>query len=198
MEPWLLGIFLLFSIVSALLERRKRRAQLAEAQRRQREQPGGEPRPQVADEDDVEEEEWGGWPFPRESDPFERPRPVPPRRAEPQSGGEVDVAEAAPATSRRSLIEELERQARESEQRVEEQEARLRERQRQLQQVRPARRMSEMLRERASASKPQEPVEGRQLTARGWQLSAAAARDAVVYAEILGPCRAVKELDMRG
>ncbi|MCY3736034.1 MAG: hypothetical protein OXG13_06510 [Gemmatimonadaceae bacterium] len=182
MEQLLLILFLLFSVISALLERRKRRRQMEEEQRRQ--QQTGEGPPPVGAEQEKEEEEWGGWPFPG-GDPFE-PRPTPPPTAqrEPDEGEVVVLESAAPADGQ-SLLEQLERQAQEAEQRARDEEERAHERAQEIQQSRQrmAARMREM--ERAGPAPSDRPRRR-----SPWSLTPERAREAVVYAEILGPCKA--------
>ena len=186
MEQLLLILFLLFSVISALLERRKRRRQMEEEQRRQQQTGDGAPAPQAHPEleQEKEEEEWGGWPFPG-GDPFE-PRPTPPPTAqrEPDEGEVVVLESAAPADGQ-SLLEQLERQAQEAEQRARDEEERAHERAQEIQQSRQrmAARMREM--ERAGPAPSDRPRRR-----SPWSLTPERAREAVVYAEILGPCKA--------
>lgn len=96
MELLLFLLAILFSVFSALMERRRRRKQLEEAQRQHAEvNPAA---PLVAEEKEEEEPSFG-WPF--DGDPFEEPVPA-----------EVDPAEA----EREAL--EAERQALEAERRA--------------------------------------------------------------------------------
>lgn len=103
MELLLFLLAILFSIFSALMERRRRRKQLAEAQQQHAEieQQHAEVNPAtpVVAEEEQEEEPTFGWPF--DGDPFEEPVPA-----------EVDPAEA----EREEL--EAERQALEAERRA--------------------------------------------------------------------------------
>jgi hypothetical protein len=186
MEQLLLILFVLFSVVSALMERRKRRRQLEEAQQRQderRERGSTEPEPAAVEEEDGEE--WGGWPFPS-GDPFERPEPKPVQRQETADSMPPVTADA------QSLLRELEQQANAAEELAEAQAAAARERQRQA--ARPARSVAELMRQRRTAQKAdvgKVPVGGR------YHLTPEKARDAVVYAELLGPCKAEREEEWR-
>ena len=103
MELLLFALAILFSIFSALMERRKRRKRLEEAQQQHAEieQQHAEinPATPVVAEEEKEEEPSFGWPF--DGDPFDEPVPA-----------EVDPAEA----EREAL--EAERQALEAERRA--------------------------------------------------------------------------------
>ena len=189
MEQLLLILFLLFSVISALLERRKRRRQLEEEQRRQQQTEDGAPVPQQEREKE-EEEEWGGWPFPG-GDPFE-PRPeARPAQQETEEGEVVLLEEAAPADGQ-SLLEQLERQAQEAEERARDEEERARERAQEIQRSR--QRMAARMRQLGAAG--QEPS-GRPRRRSPWRLTPDRAREAVVYAEILGACKADREEEWR-
>jgi len=170
MEQLLILLFVLFSIFSALMERRKRRRRLEEQQRR-REQPQ-QPQPQPQMEVEEEEEREGGWPF--GGGPFELGLPGP-RRAETQAEkAEGDV-----------LAEE--REALRAERRALEVERLALAAARQAQEIRPRQRVSKLVRERAA----QERAAPRKTVQVGkWKLDPNRARDAIVYAEILGPPRA--------
>ena len=188
MEQLLLILFLLFSVISALLERRKRRRQMEEAQAREQ---TGEGPPSVAAEPEKEEEEWGGWPFPG-GDPFE-PRPTPPPKAqgEPDEGEVVVLESAAPADGQ-SLLDQLERQAQEAEQRARDEEERARDRAQEIQRSR--QRMAARMRQLGAAGpKPSDRPRGR----NRWRLTPDRAREAVVYSEILGACKAERAEDWR-
>ncbi|MCH8165703.1 MAG: hypothetical protein IH889_08845 [Planctomycetes bacterium] len=113
-ELLLFALFVLFSVGSALLERRKRKKQ-AEKGGQASSVPGG---PLT---DEKQEEETGSWPFPMGGDPFDLPKPKqrPARRPLPDGGGQVVAgpqptapAQSAPAP-RRSHIEQMEEEARE-------------------------------------------------------------------------------------
>ena len=157
-EHLLLILFLLFSVGSALLERRKRQKQLEEAQARRKAQQEGAPdaSPVEAElEEELEEEEWGGWPFP-DSDPFE-PKPV----AKPQS---------PPQTEHEAVFVDEETQ--------------------------PKRRVSQLVGRHPSKEKgPRGPRRGRRCGR--YTLTPKTARDAVVYAELLGPCKGEREEEWR-
>ena len=103
MELLLFTLAILFSIFSALMERRKRRKRLEEAQQQhaeiEQQHADINPATPVVAEEEREEEPAFGWPF--DGDPFEEPVPV-----------EVDPAEA----EREAL--EAERQAIEAERRA--------------------------------------------------------------------------------
>lgn len=103
MELLLFALAILFSIFSALMERRKRRKRLEEAQQQHAEieQQHAEinPAAPVAVEEKKEEEPTFGWPF--DGDPFEEPV----------------LAEVDPAEAEREAIE-AERQALEAERRA--------------------------------------------------------------------------------
>jgi hypothetical protein len=190
MEGILLVLFLLFSVVTALLERRKRRQQLDEAKERQQQQPERvETAPAVLEEEE-DDEEWGGWPFPS-GDPFEQPQAKPVTRR-------ADATEAMPpaTTDAQILLAEIERQARGAEQRAQAQEAEARARQRQARQVRPARSVAKLIGQRrgtrsTSDAKPHRLAGGR------YQLTPEKARIGVIYAELLGPCKAEREEEWR-
>ena len=188
-------LFILFSVVSALLERRKRKRANEEAQRRAAGQ-----NPPVEDELEEEGEELQQWPFPMGDDPFEPPRQRPraSRSAAPDEeedavsdAGEAGTvpAPAVPLPRKPALLERLEREALEIERHAQVVEAQAKESAAQLQQVQPRRRVQELVRDqvahrRAEQSVPRAKKKGR------WRLTANSARDAVVYAEILGPPKA--------
>ena len=191
MEQLLLILFLLFSVISALLERRKRRRQMEEeSERRQKQTEDGVPAPK-AEQEREEEEEWGGWPFPG-GDPFEpRPTPPPTAQAEPDKG-EVVVLESAAPEDGQSLLEQLERQAQEAEPAAQDEEEKARERAQEIRQSRL--RMAARIRESGSAG----PPGGARPRGRSrWRLTPDRARKAVVYAEILGPCKADRDEEWR-
>ena len=188
-EQLLFILFILFSVISALLERRKRKRAREEAQRR-------EARQSVEGELQEETEEEQQWPFPMGGDPFELPGPR--RRAQrletpgedPTVAAEPDAGSPElPWAQRPALLERLEREALEIERHAQLVEAQAKESAAQLQQVQPRRRVQELVREqvahrRAEQSVPRAKKKGR------WRLTANSARDAVVYAEILGPPKA--------
>ena len=180
-EHLLLILFLLFSVGSALLERRKRQKQLEEAQARRKAQQEGAPdaSPVEAElEEELEEEEWGGWPFP-DSDPFE-PKPVAKPQSPPQTEHEAvfvdEETQSQPVTvDAQRVLQELERQARV---------------------VQPKRRVSQLVGRHLSKEKgPRGPRRGRRCGR--YTLTPKTARDAVVYAELLGPCKGEREEEWR-
>ena len=199
MEQYLILLFVLFSIVSALLERRKRARQLEEARvarekRLERErQHGGTPaaEPELEAEEADQEE---AWPFPMGGDPFD---PRPPGRREARVPEEAEVEDEAmpePTRQSRSLMEVLEDQLRDAEQRArrEQKDELRRERERAeqmaraLRDSRPRQRMDDLVQKRLDGEKA--AVHRRQRSK--WILNSRSARDAVVYAEILGPPKA--------
>ena len=203
MEQLLFILFLLFSVGSALLERRKRAKQLEESQQRDDEQQrrqASEPAsaPLVVDED---EEDWGGWPFPAGGDPYEQPRPrtepPPVQRQAPQPAeSDIDVVVsdqgAAPIADMQGMLQEIERRSRAAEDRAREEEARAS--QTALQARRTAetpKRVGELIQQKLSKPKPK-PTR-RVLVDPRWQMTPERARRAIVYAEILGPCKAQQE-----
>lgn len=182
MEQLLLLLFLVFSVVSALLERRKRKQQLEEAQARQQEsRDKGEvpPSPVIEDED---EEEWGGWPFPS-ADPFDRPQPQPVRRQ----------AEIPTTAEGQVLLQDLQRQAREAEQQAATQTGVAVTRERDVRTVQPRRSVAELVAQRQES----ERSTGADRRSNRYKLSPAKARDAIVWAEILGPCKAEQQEEWR-
>jgi len=191
MEQYLVLLFLLFSVVSALLERRKRARQLEEAKvarekRLEREkQQGGTP---LSREEPEEAEEEEVWPFPMGDDLVE------PRRDEDGRGAEEREAEALPPppTRGRSLMELLEDQMREAEEGARRREEHLRKEQvrareaadqarQQARQVQPRQPLGELVKERMDESRPRRRRRGPQ-----WSLNPRSAREAIVLAEILG------------
>ena len=201
MEQLLFILFLLFSVGSALLERRKRAKQLEESQQRDDEQQrrqASEPAsaPLAVDED---EEDWGGWPFPAGGDPFEQPRPrtepPPVQRQAPQPAeSDIDVVVsdqgAAPIADMQGMLQEIERRSRVAEDRAREEEARAS--QTALQARRTAetpQRVVELIQQNFSKPKPTK----RRTVERRWQMTPERARRAIIYAEILGPCKAQQD-----
>ena len=184
MEQLLLILFLLFSVISALLERRKRRRQMEEAQRRQQQTEDGRAGPAGG----AGEGGRGGVGrvgpspegIPSSPDPLLPPRP----RSETDEGEVVTLETAAPADGQ-SLLEQLERQAQEAEERARDEEERARERAQEIQQSR--RRMAARMRKMTAVG----PADAARPRGRSrWSLTPERAREAVVYAEILGPCKA--------
>ena len=130
MEHLLIILFVLFSIVSALLERRKRRLAREQAERRARERDSAEIEPE-------EEEDWPSFPM---GDPFDQvpqPSPLP----------GVDV-------------EELERQALAAEQRTQEMEKRAMEMERLSEEAQPRRRAREAVQEAMQRKEASLPTAG--------------------------------------
>lgn len=165
MELLLFALAILFAVFSALMERRKRRKQVEEAQqqRAEIEQQHAEVNPAtpVVAEEKKEEEPSFGWPF--DGDPFEESVPA-----------EVDPAEVDPAEAEREALE-AERQALEAERRTvaAEQQAMA----------------------RLTETKPQDSGEERRprRTQHRWFLTPQTARDAIVYMEILGKPKGERE-----
>ena len=202
-EQLLFILFILFSVVSALLERRKRKRAREEAQRRE----AGQSLPV---EDELEEEDDGQpqWPFPMGGDPFEPPRRrQEPRRATP--GEEVGEAVPDPAegdtidgspqggsaaeTPPPRLLEQLER-AMEIDRQARAVEVQAKESAAQLPQVQPRRRVQELVRDQIRGEEPPPAAKGKKSR---WHLTPASARDAIVYAEILGPPKAERGEEYR-
>lgn len=186
MEQLLLLLFLVFSVVSALLERRKRKQQLEEAQARQKErQDAGEVTAPVVDQDvdqEEDEEEWGGWPFPS-ADPFE-PQKKPVRKQ----------AEMPTTAEGQILLQDLERQAAEAERQAELQASVARTYEQKARKVQPAQRVTKLLRDR------QQKLAGGPVAKRPpgrYKLSPAKTREAIVWAEILGPCKGEQQEEWR-
>ena len=168
MEQLLLILFVLFSVVTALLERRKRK-------RAQEEATGANPSTAPV-ADDGEEEDVDGWPFPMGgADPFE-PRS---RRAAPPQ----EVALAVD-----------ERQAEEAEERADNLQDAAREAARAAQQIQAKHRIDELVQKRLAATTAAEEAHpgGRSKRVR-WKLSAKEARRAFVYAEIIGLPKSLKD-----
>ena len=185
-EQLLFLLFILFSVASWLLDRRKRKRALEEA---------GKPAPAEPEVEDEEEEQ--AWPFPMGGDPFGLPQP---RRSSPagrpasDSESDLEVVEEAlpPGRERKpGLIERLEREAREIEQQAALVEAQAKESARQIQEVKP-RRIQEAVREEIARVQTKQP-RTRATKKKRWQVTATSARDAIVYAEILGPPKAERK-----
>lgn len=184
MEVLLFALFMLFSIVSSLLERRKRARQLEEA--REAQQTSSAKKSEVEEE---KEEQTLGWPFGGGSDPFEEE--VVTRRI-----GELQPkAPAAPRSL--SMAEqhqlEAEREVVEAEKRALEVEryALAAERLGQERLV-PRQRVSDLVREKMQQEKTQANPR-RSTRGKRWRLDRKKAREAIVYAEILGPPKANRE-----
>lgn len=199
-EVLLFLLFILFSVVSALLERRKRKKKAEEESRTASAAPAG-PLP------DEEDEETGSWPFPMGGDPFDLPKPKqrPERRPASETAGEA-TAESEPAgpASRRTLIQQMEDDAKEAK-RLQKTEAgdgyddaappaTLREmaraEERQVQEVQPRRRERELAQERVELDQQQRPRKKRRSK---WLLTPKTARDALVFTEILGRPKSERE-----
>ena len=187
MEGILLALFLVFSVVTALLERRKRRQQQVEEvetrQQQHRERVGTAP---AEAEEEEDEEEEGGWPFPS-GDPFDRPQPA--RRPTPTDALPPATADA------QTLLAEVEQQARAAEKRAQAKEAEARARARQARQMRPAGRVSALIGQRRPAARTRDAWSRR--AGGRYHLTPEKARDAVVYAELLSPCKAEREEEWR-
>ena len=168
MEQLLLILFVLFSVVTALLERRKRKRALEDAT-------GANPSTAPV-ADDGEEEDVDGWPFPMGgADPFE-PRS---RRAAPPQ----EIAAAV-----------IERQAQEAEDRADSLQDTAREAARAAQQIQAKQRVDELVRKRLAATTAAEEARLGSRSQRGrWKLSASKARKAIVYAEIIGPPKSLQD-----
>jgi hypothetical protein len=183
MEILLFALFMLFSIGSSLLERRKRRKQLEEAREAERGQGTGT---KEAEKEEIEEAQTLGWPFGGGSDPFEEEvvrrrieevMPQEPARPAPRSVAEQHQLEAdleAVEAEKKALEEEryalaAERLGRER--------------------VVPRQRVDDLVHEKMRREKA--PAKPRS-TRRGkyWRLDRKTARAAIVYAEILGPPKA--------
>lgn len=186
MEQLLLLLFLLFSVVSALLERRKRKQQLEEAQKRQQERKDQGEADGPSWEDEEDEEDWGGWPM-APGDPFEQPSKSGSARQTPEPTEEAIPQATADA---QTILRELEYRARQAEQQATAQQQVAEQRQQQVQRPKP---LAQLLRK----TEPEPNVKARPRRGRRYHLSPASARDAIVYAEILGPCKALKQDDER-
>lgn len=172
MEQILLLLFLVFSVVSALLERRKRKQQLEEAQQKQKQRrdAGDVAAPLELDEDD--DEEWGSWPTPS-ADPFDIPKAKPVRSQAQDPATEIATPDIPTTMEGQAVLQDLQRQTRD------------------VRREQPARRVPG-LRNR----KPLATAVTKRKVSR-YKLSATKARDAIVYAEILGPCKAEQEEEWR-
>ena len=186
MEQLLVLGLVLFSIASAILERRKRAKQLEEARKARESRLGSEPEVSELEE---EEEPQEFWPFPMGDDPFEPARPKRPEGPPRQKQVEGDIFQEGlpepmpPSTPQAiDLAQELERQAREAQERARLKEQKARETARKAQEVPPhqrRRRMRDLLQEQMGRESA--PCRGRK-----WKLTPESARDAVVLSEILG------------
>ena len=191
MEQLLFLLFVLFSVITALLERRKRKRALEEARQAEGSSPAGAPA-------EIEEEEVGGWPFPMggSGDPFE-PQSGRARRQtrQPQPEEEIEPQEERPdAVKPTTLIQQLEAQARESEGRAAEFADEAKEAARAAQRIQAKQRVDELVKKRLAATNASKEIPSGGGTPRQlWKLSPRKARSAVVYAEILGPPKSLKE-----
>ena len=203
-EQLLFLLFVLFSVVSALLERRKRKRQLEEQRK------SGTP-----EKAEREEEEEETWPFPMGGDPFEpvrQRRPSRPAEEEleeehaPQPGAaEVAGQQEEPEPPRRpNIFQRLEEFAREEEKRARAEEEKVRAEQERARQF--ERRASEAagrLRERGQAAVRAGGAgyglrRSERFGAASGTSPARTARDAVVYAEILGKPKADRTDELYG
>jgi len=183
MEELLVLGLVLFSIASAVLERRKRAKQVEAARKAREGRPASE-----SEVSELEEEEGPQelWPFPMGDDPFEPARPEQQERLSREEQVEGDIFQEGlpepmpPSTPQASeLVQELERQAEEAEERAKLEEQKAQEVARQAREVQSRRRMKDLVQERLFDEVA--PCRGMK-----WSLTAKSARDAVVLAEILG------------
>jgi flagellar biosynthesis/type III secretory pathway M-ring protein FliF/YscJ len=151
-------IFVLFILFSLFTALMERR------KRKRRAQPPAAPEQTRQRDPEVEEEE-GGWPFP--VDPFDL-EPKKPQRVEMESTEAVD------------------QEAREAEQRAQEMEQQVQELGRQAGAVQPRRRVEELVREKMAREQAQQAQPGKKRKDKRWKLDPQKARQAIVYAEILG------------
>ncbi len=179
-----LAIFVLFSAVSALLDRRRRRQSLEEARRRH-EADAKQPPAAARAEVEEDEEEQGKWPWPEIFEqPLSRPRQM---EAEPVPAEVVAAETTVSETGGEGQYHRAEDELRKMEQRVREMDQRTREADRRsqeefrLMELRAAARMGSDTGRRSGASAPEARVR------QGWGLTPREARRAVIYAEILGP-----------
>ena len=178
MEQLLFLLFILFSVVSALLERRKRRKQGEEqkqrrAERLKRQQPEPPSRPQI--EEQEEEEEVVGWPFGGDSVEIEPSGPsLTESQAERAERSALEREREALAIERRAL--EVERMALETA--------------RQARSGTSRQRVSDLLRQHAAREQAKPAPPAAPIRVGKWKLNPSRARDAIVYAEILGRPRA--------
>ena len=203
MEQLLFLLFVLFSVITALLERRKRKKALEEAHGTQDDEPTDARRGRGQEE---EEAFPGGWPFPMGGDPFE-PRlrrqdaPEAPKSDADQpavteeEGGRSSVV--TPAERGYTLVETLERQARETEERARRLESTASEVARQAEEAPRRLDVQKLLstHESRESKLPASPLQTERPLVRRWTLTARKARSAIVYAEILGPPKALREQD---
>jgi hypothetical protein len=165
MEQVLFLLFVLFSIVSWLLERRKKAKQVEE-QRRRREQQQQEPEPSQIEVE--EEDEEVAWPFGGTLVEEEQSQES---MAEAAEAGTLASEREALVAERRAL--EVERMALEVARQASGQQS--------------PQRMTDLLRKRAEQ---EQPASSRPLQIGKWKIDPEKARDAIVYAEILGKPKA--------
>lgn len=186
MEQFLFLLFILFSVGSALLDRRKKRLAEEERQARRKAQqaapeppaPVAEPRPSHREE----ESEELGWPFGDGPVEVEFPRPRPTERTRPEvSLPELAGPELDQALARQLQALEDEREALVAERRALELERLATAAAREANERRGRRRVPAPATESRSAPSLPGICRGR------WVLDPARARDGVVYAEILSP-----------
>jgi hypothetical protein len=185
-EQLLFLLFILFSVVSALLDRRKKRLAEEERQARRRAQrtapepPAPVAEPEPARREDAPEEL--GWPFGDGPVEVEYPRPRPAEQPIPEaSPPELTVPELDQALARQLQALEDEREALVAERRALELERLAAAAAREATERRGRRRVPAPATESRLAPSPPSICRGR------WTLDPARARDGVVYAEILGP-----------
>jgi len=160
MEQLLFLLFILFSVVSWLLERRKKAKRLEEQQIRREQQPQN-PSPSQTEVEDEDEEV--SWPFGGEL------------AAEPLQESFAETAEHQTLAS--------EREALTAERRALEVERMALEVARQASGQQSGQRMTDLLRQRAAQ---EQPAASQPLQIGQWKIDPKKARDAIVYAEILG------------
>ena len=187
MEVLLFALFMLFSIVSSLLERRKRAKQLEEA--REAERVRGPQAPETKKEQEEEEPQTLGWPFGGGSDPFEEEvvsrrvnelkpeKPAEPRSLSMAEQHQLEADREAMEAEKRAL--EVERYALAAERLGQER-------------LVPRLRVSDLVREKMQQEKAQAKPR-RSTRGKRWRLDRKKAREAIVYAEILGPPKANRE-----
>ena len=168
----LLLLFILFLVISALLQMRKHKRAAEDV----RSKVPAESREDRAEED-MEEEEVGGWPFPMGGDPVEpRPKRQPPRQ--PPAPAPDEIADGEADSQAREVVE------------------RAREAATQAQRIQPQQRVKELVQTRLAAVQAERVVEGVKRRRR-WTLTPDRAKEAIVYAEILGPPKAERREEFR-
>ena len=187
------ALFILFSVVSALRERRKRSQALEESRRRYR---AGQPPVAVEEKKEKETGNWN-WPDIFAPQPPSRPRQVarerPAKVPAPSVSTEAVGTEATPGEGRyRRADEELQQM----EQRVQEMDQRTREAERRSQAE------FSLMEEQAASrmgtgtgrGRPTRGAEGGPRTRKqAWALTPQQARQAFVYAEIFGPPKSLRQ-----